>query len=244
MGQGELFEIDEAKQCSKCKLFKLPTDFFRRHNGRNGRNSYCKRCTRQLLKRRAAKLATEPPTASERTCNTCGVLKSLDQFKKIGEAKFGRAATCKACRKQIYEERKWVVASVTFKESEKTCTACRQTKPLDQFQKHAYGKWGRLSRCRECTTTQRVLAQYGLSLATYEAMRVAHNDLCAICGKPETAYGSGGNGVRKLGVDHNHATGAVRGLLCAKCNTAIGAFGESIDTLRSAIAYLERYAAE
>jgi len=54
---------------------------------------------------------------------------------------------------------------------------------------------------------------------------------CAICG--------GVNDIdRRLSVDHNHDTGEVRGLLCNRCNRAIGLLGDSIDILESAISYL------
>jgi hypothetical protein len=42
--------------------------------------------------------------------------------------------------------------------------------------------------------------------------------VCAICGCT--------NGARRLSVDHDHETGKVRGLLCNKCNSAIGLLGE------------------
>ena len=41
------------------------------------------------------------------------------------------------------------------------------------------------------------------------------------------------------GVDHIHGTNIVRGLLCRKCNLALGLFGEELNTLRKAIEYLE-----
>ena len=46
---------------------------------------------------------------------------------------------------------------------------------------------------------------------------------------------------RALSIDHNHSTGKVRGLLCDKCNRAIGLMQENINSLKSAIEYLERY---
>jgi hypothetical protein len=44
-----------------------------------------------------------------------------------------------------------------------------------------------------------------------------------------------------LSVDHNHTTGAVRGLLCANCNLAIGYANDDPVVLRKAIAYLDKY---
>jgi hypothetical protein len=58
------------------------------------------------------------------------------------------------------------------------------------------------------------------------------NDVCAICFK-ECMFG------KRLAVDHCHATGKVRGLLCSRCDTSIGKFEDSIELLESANKYLK-----
>jgi len=45
---------------------------------------------------------------------------------------------------------------------------------------------------------------------------------------------------RTLHVDHDHETGAIRGLLCFSCNNALGDFRESSDLFHAAAGYLER----
>ena len=57
--------------------------------------------------------------------------------------------------------------------------------------------------------------------------------VCAICGGDE-------NG-RTLAVDHDHQTGQIRGLLCSKCNVAIGYLSDSLEILKNAFAYLEKH---
>ncbi|HLJ81904.1 MAG TPA: endonuclease VII domain-containing protein [Ktedonobacterales bacterium] len=68
----------------------------------------------------------------------------------------------------------------------------------------------------------------GLTLEQYHAMLAAQEGWCAICGTAE----------EKLVVDHNHATGRVRSLLCHLCNAMIGCARESSDILIRAAAYL------
>lgn len=74
--------------------------------------------------------------------------------------------------------------------------------------------------------------RYGLTVADYEALLTQQNGVCAICGKACPTRG-------RLSVDHDHATGEVRGLACHKCNTALGLFDDNPTLLRAAAAYLE-----
>ena len=74
---------------------------------------------------------------------------------------------------------------------------------------------------------------YNMTLRQYADVLAAQNGVCAICGKPSVK--------QKLNVDHNHATGKLRGLLCWKCNVGIGHFDEDLSSLRKAIKYLEKY---
>ena len=81
--------------------------------------------------------------------------------------------------------------------------------------------------------------KYGLDLADYAAMVTEQNNCCAICERPEV--GTRGGKVKALAVDHNHSTGAVRGLLCEACNKAIGLLDENRDTLLAAVKYLDKH---
>lgn len=59
--------------------------------------------------------------------------------------------------------------------------------------------------------------QYGLTPEQVETMLVRQNHRCAICqGERDTG--------RRLHVDHCHKSGAVRGLLCPRCNSQLGWF--------------------
>ena len=77
---------------------------------------------------------------------------------------------------------------------------------------------------------------FGLNSNEYEALVASQRNKCAICRKSETATRRGR--VRTLCVDHDHKTGIIRGLLCTRCNTALGLFDDSRPVLSSAIAYL------
>lgn len=84
-----------------------------------------------------------------------------------------------------------------------------------------------------------LLSKFGISLAEYGEMLVAQGGKCAICDQPEMQL-RGGN-KKSLAVDHDHATGKIRGLLCSDCNTGIGKLKDDRNVLLSAIQYLDKH---
>jgi hypothetical protein len=79
--------------------------------------------------------------------------------------------------------------------------------------------------------------EYGLSLDEYQVMLDAQNGVCAICMKPERARNRNGS-AKLLAVDHDHRSGAVRGLLCSFCNSALAFIGDDPDVAGRMILYL------
>ena len=78
----------------------------------------------------------------------------------------------------------------------------------------------------------RLLRVYGISADEYARRFAEQGGVCGLCRKAPT-------GRKRLSVDHDHATGAVRGLLCTQCNTLIGMARESAELLRRAATYVE-----
>lgn len=76
-------------------------------------------------------------------------------------------------------------------------------------------------------------SRYGISDEEYRE-REARG--CEICGAMGADDGTG----RRLSVDHDHATGVVRGLLCGNCNRGLGLYFDDPARLRAAAEYLER----
>lgn len=79
--------------------------------------------------------------------------------------------------------------------------------------------------------------KYGLKAGEYEARLQNQDGHCAIC--PATVADARGGA---LHVDHDHATGKVRGLLCGRCNNALGSFEDDSARFERAAAYLRRTA--
>lgn len=86
--------------------------------------------------------------------------------------------------------------------------------------------------------TKRRNLKIKLSYEEYKKMFINQQNVCAICYKPETSihYKSGQKSV--LSIDHCHKTNKVRGLLCRKCNTALGMFLDEPKLVLRAYNYL------
>jgi len=138
----------------------------------------------------------------------------------------------------------------------KTCKNCSIEKPLDEFYTHKRTRDGKGSWCKRCliakTAEKRkdpiqkelwkeygrrslLKSRYGITTEQYDSMLLAQNGACAVC-KTNTAGGRGTES--RLAVDHDHATGRVRGLLCSMCNQGIGMFKDDPSLLTKAIEYL------
>lgn len=82
---------------------------------------------------------------------------------------------------------------------------------------------------------------FGITIDDYNQMVQKQGGLCAICKSPET----GTNGrwemsILQLAVDHNHKTGKVRGLLCRRCNQALGKLEDDPALFEAAATYLRK----
>lgn len=80
--------------------------------------------------------------------------------------------------------------------------------------------------------------EYGITIGERDALLAAQGGACALCGL-STKFG-GSSAQYGAHLDHCHETGRVRGVLCARCNTSLGKFGDDPARLRAAAAYLER----
>ena len=83
---------------------------------------------------------------------------------------------------------------------------------------------------RERILRERTEAFFNLPKGSYTILLSAQNSRCLICGCPP--------GARQFAVDHDHATGAIRGLLCGPCNAGIGLLRDDPALLLRAAQYL------
>lgn len=137
----------------------------------------------------------------------------------------------------------------------KQCTICGEVKPQEEFHKRPETKDGRRTDCKECFrkrskknwenktleerqylgTKLRLKYQYGLSIEQFENLVNEQNNKCFICGV------EGGYNGKPLYVDHCHATGKVRKLLCQHCNSGLGMFKDNPELLLKAAEYIKQW---
>lgn len=131
---------------------------------------------------------------------------------------------------------------------QKTCRRCGKTKSETEFHKLASGVAGRRGTCKECAAELRRprqvddvrrqnMRRYGMTLEQYDAMHAAQGGRCAVCGGRESVISRNGRPFL-LAVDHDHATGVVRGLLCSGCNRVVGHVESRPGLVRSVGIYL------
>jgi hypothetical protein len=130
----------------------------------------------------------------------------------------------------------------------RNCKTCETKRPIEDFYKHSQYKDGRMSWCKFCHSdkvkakynplvrkARKLKYNYGITLDEYNSKLKEQDNLCAICKSDKP----GGNG--DFYVDHNHATGQVRGLLCHWCNFMIGQCKEDPEILSAGIDYLKKW---
>lgn len=75
---------------------------------------------------------------------------------------------------------------------------------------------------------------HNLSLEEYNILFSLQSGLCAVCKRHQSAF------KRSFAVDHDHATGKIRGLLCFGCNISLGHLQDNLQWLQNAIDYIKR----
>lgn len=126
----------------------------------------------------------------------------------------------------------------------KTCTNCKVEQPLREFYTSTYTKSGYQFWCRTCFTKKSIAYQkadpqrtrrfwlkhrYGITPEEEYRLLVSQDFLCGIC-KCELEFA-------RPHIDHNKATGQIRGILCSRCNQGFGLFAENVEYLAAAIEY-------
>ncbi len=164
-----------------------------------------------------------PHHALVKHCKKCGAVKALDDFYGEKGGRDGKRPECKSCtsarRKEWYaKNRQREIARVK---------AWQQDNPERLKAWREKNRDRRLEQLREIHLRNK----FGLTPDEYDGILDAQLGVCALCTSPPTPGIS-------LHVDHDHGTGEIRGLLCVRCNNAIGLLRENPDLMRRAARYV------
>lgn len=146
-------------------------------------------------------------------CTVCGVIWPCEPLRP-------KLSSCDECRREY--KRRWSAAHYSTDEGQR---ARRQ---------NARDYYARNRNTFNDRHLRRALKDLSLSLEAYEQMLKDQGGQCAICGEVESGRFS------RLAIDHNHATGEVRGLLCGRCNKAIGLLRDDPEIVMNTLKYLTR----
>ena len=122
----------------------------------------------------------------------------------------------------------------------KTCTRCLQELPDNHFHKRTFksGRVGLQPKCKKCSTEVRrgyykphEKTRQKLKITEEQYQELMSAEVCEICGQDFEG---------KKCIDHCHTMEKVRGVLCNKCNTALGLVGDNVNTLSLMIDYINR----
>jgi hypothetical protein len=206
-------------------------------------------------------------TTVARTCTKCCLLKPLEEFSRAPRGKYGRKANCRSCdaarQRAKYvpnpDGRRAKRRGPIDPDSLNTCRGCGETKPYRLFSLSSSATATRnavyRNQCKKCravcalqwfrdnpgrtmaNSRKHNLKMYGISERDYTDLLKSQGGGCAICGTASSDKRKNGKPMR-LPVDHDHATGVCRGILCNRCNRAIGLLRDDPILFRKAIRYL------
>jgi len=243
------------KQCSKCKIM-FPIDSFTKDCSRFTKTiSMCKTCE-IFLKREKGIKAKKPETFNtdlgiERICTKCNLQKLLSEFDKQPNGYMGHEPRCRECKRrhgELYRRDKGIRPKRTIPiivdehgmVTHRECARCLKMLPLDVYRKGKNKPYGVHPHCKECDRECYTILKYGINNEQKQTMYINQNKQCASC-KYYFDFSI-------LVVDHCHKTGDVRGLICDKCNLALGLMGdganeETVIKLSNMVEYIKSHIA-
>lgn len=175
----------------------------------------------------------QPVTDRSHFCSTKCQQRSKYSKNPYNKETFGTGTTANKGRKQSPDHARKRAESVarSLANTVRECVRCGEKyTPTLAAQKYCSGRcWVSVSRLKKARKhVVRIHPEH------YKVLFDLQGGKCGICG---TDSGSNGRG-DKLAVDHCHISGNIRGLLCHKCNTALGLLNDDRVRLKAAIHYL------
>ena len=173
-------------------------------------------------------------------CPSCGEAKAPAEFGKNRSLADGLSFYCLACNRE--RNNRWyrkhrealgleVRDHSWIPDGFRWCPSCRQAVAHADYVRNSRTASGFGGRCKACHNAANSDAyfyrKYKLTPGDVAELRAAQGDRCAICGDPQPEH-----------LDHDHATGTIRRLLCQRCNQGLGLFRDDPYLLHVAALYV------
>ncbi len=178
---------------------------------------------------------------SVKRCPDCGEVKERAEFGRNETLGDGLSFYCLACNRARsnaqYRKRRAAIGKQVrdhswIPDGFRWCPACEQPVAHEDYTRSSLTASGFGARCKPChnaaSSEYYFYRTYRLTKRQVAAIRAAQSDRCAICGTPAPQH-----------LDHDHDTGAVRQLLCQRCNHGLGLFRDDPGLLHTAAFYVE-----
>jgi hypothetical protein len=190
-------------------------------------------------------------------CRDCGSHRPASEFSKNRRSRDGLSFYCREhlserslksreARRTTPRTHRFAPPGLTIPDGQKWCPDCERVLGMDDFPRTRASSSGRATYCLPChnargkksrdaaggSRTYHLSRRYGITAEEADAMLADQGGLCGLCRAAPAEH-----------VDHDHATGAVRDLLCFNCNGGLGQFKDNAALLRAAARYVEAHRA-
>lgn len=181
-----------------------------------------------------------PSFPNRKVCPDCGIEKPRSEFRRNKARPDGLSFYCKKCfaqrdkegyRKRQEKKGRTVRQHVAVPHGFKRCPGCETIKPHEEWSRNRGSKDGYASYCKACYSKRGardyLKRTYQLTPEEVRELATSQGGVCRICQAAPAMH-----------IDHDHDDGAIRGMLCFRCNAGIGQFADDPERLRRAAGYL------
>lgn len=197
-----------------------------------------------------------------KVCPVCKERKPFSSYNKDRSAPDGIVKVCKDCINIIrYSGRKKPTTGeyeCNIRTETKVCSVCKRRLPFSSYHNSSKSKDGKGYRCLSCdeearkryintnkervqvlSRSKNIKSRFNLEEDRLREIMDNQKGCCVICNN--SLIDPNKNSTKQYGIDHNHDTGEVRGLLCMHCNAMLGQAMDSPRILLAGYNYLMKH---
>ena len=215
---------EAARTCKVCGASGGKNLFHSHARSAGGLRATCKLCVKK-------KQEEVRKSGVKQKCKSCGMEGGCESFDlNPTNTRTGLLSQCKKCRSQTRKR---------YPPTARECTRCGIHGGIAEFHLNSANPSGLSAHCRKCQAEYGRAKRRGISRDELDGLMSEYHQ-CEICGTEVQWYTEMIQRANSAHIDHDHVTGAIRGVLCNQCNVALGYFQDSPSLLWKATVYLQR----